>query len=136
VDPNGAKAFVSQNHRAVLATRRRDGSPQLSPIVVGSDAEGNLVVSSRETAIKVRNLIRDPRYDLAVFTNNFFGPWISIRGEAKVIHLPQALPGLEHYYRSVSGEHPDWDEYRAAMAQERRVLLVLSIAEVGPKVSG
>jgi hypothetical protein len=103
---------------------------------VGSDVQGNLVVSSRETAVKVRNLMRDSRYDLAVFTNNFFGPWIAIRGEAEVIHLPEALPGLEQYYRSVSGEHPDWEEYRAAMAQERRVLLLLSIAEVGPTVSG
>jgi PPOX class probable F420-dependent enzyme len=136
VDPNGAKEFVSQNHHAVMATRRRDGSPQLSPIVVGSDAQGDLVVSSREAAVKVRNLMRDPQFDLAVFTNNFFGPWISIRGQAEVIHLPDALPGLEQYYRSVSGEHPDWAEYRAAMAQERRVLLVLSISDVGPKVSG
>ena len=136
MDPNGAKEFVSQNHHAVMATRRRDGSPQLSPIVVGSDAQGDLVVSSREAAVKVRNLMRDPQFDLAVFTNNFFGPWISIRGQAEVIHLPEALPGLEQYYRSVSGEHPDWAEYRAAMAQERRVLLVLSISDVGPKVSG
>lgn len=136
MDPNGAKEFVSQNHHAVMATRRRDGSPQLSPIVVGSDAQGDLVVSSREAAVKVRNLMRDPQFDLAVFTNNFFGPWISIRGQAEVIHLPDALPGLEQYYRSVSGEHPDWAEYRAAMAQERRVLLVLSISDVGPKVSG
>lgn len=119
-----------------MATRRRDGSPQLSPIVVGSDAQGDLVVSSREAAVKVRNLMRDPQFDLAVFTNNFFGPWISIRGQAEVIHLPDALPGLEQYYRSVSGEHPDWAEYRAAMAQERRVLLILSISDVGPKVSG
>lgn len=136
MDPNGAREFVSQHHHAVMATRRRDGSPQLSPIVVAGDSSGNLVVSSRETAVKVRNLVRDPSYDLAVFTNNFFGPWISIRGQAAVVSLPKALAGLEQYYRSVSGEHPDWEEYRAAMVQERRVLLVLSIKEVGPKVSG
>ena len=136
MDLEKAKEFVSQNHHAVMATRRRDGSPQLSPIVVGSDAAGNLVVSSRETAIKVRNLMRQPSYDLAVFTNNFFGPWISIRGQAQVVHLPDALPGLEQYYRSIAGEHPDWSEYRAAMVQERRVLLVLSIEDVGPKASG
>ncbi len=68
MDQDGPKEFVSQHHHAVLATRRRDGSPQLSPILVGSDADGNLVVSSRETAVKVRNLMRDPNYDLAVFT--------------------------------------------------------------------
>ncbi|MGA8427512.1 MAG: PPOX class F420-dependent oxidoreductase [Candidatus Dormiibacterota bacterium] len=136
MDPEKAKEFVSQHHHAVMATRRRDGSPQLSPIVVGSDAQGNLAVSSRETAVKTRNLTRDPRYDLVVFTNNFFGPWVSIRGQARVVHLPEALPALEQYYRGVSGEHPNWDEYRAAMVQERRVLLVLSIEDVGPKASG
>jgi hypothetical protein len=71
-----------------------------------------------------------------VFTEQFFGPWISIRGRAAVISLPNALPGLERYYRAVSGEHPNWDEYRAAMVSERRVLLQLTVEDVGPRVSG
>lgn len=136
MDPVAAREFVSQNHRAILATRRRDGTPQLSPIAVAVDSTGHLTVSSRETAFKVINLRRNPDYDLVVFTNNFFGPWISIRGKAEVASLPEALLGLVQYYRDVAGEHPDWDEYRAAMVKERRVLLRLSVDEVGPKVSG
>jgi PPOX class probable F420-dependent enzyme len=136
MDDEAARQFVSQNHHAILATRRRDGSPQMSPLSVAVDPQGLLTVSSRETAVKVRNLRRDPHYDLVVFTNNFWGPWISIRGTVEVVSLPDALPELVQYYRDVSGEHPDWDEYRAAMVQEQRVLLRLSIDEVGPKVSG
>ncbi|MGA2872475.1 MAG: PPOX class F420-dependent oxidoreductase [Candidatus Dormibacteria bacterium] len=136
MDQAEAREFISQNHRAVLATRRRDGSPQLSPVVVAVGVGDELTVSSRETAVKTRNLRRDPRYDLVVFTEQFFGPWISIRGRAAVISLPNALPGLERYYRAVSGEHPNWDEYRAAMVSERRVLLQLTVEDVGPRVSG
>ncbi|HUY55528.1 MAG TPA: PPOX class F420-dependent oxidoreductase [Candidatus Nanopelagicaceae bacterium] len=136
MDAEAARQFASQHHHAILATRRRDGSPQMSPVAVAVDPQGQLAVSSRETAVKVRNLRRHPKYDLVVFTNNFFGPWISIRGEVEVVSLPEALPLLVQYYRDLSGEHPDWDEYRAAMVAERRVLLRLSIEEVGPKVSG
>jgi PPOX class probable F420-dependent enzyme len=136
MDAEAARHFVSENHHAILATRRRDGSPQMSPVAVAVDPQGQLTVSSRETAVKIRNLRRNPQYDLVVFTDNFFGPWISIRGEVEVVSLPEALPLLVQYYRDVSGEHPDWDEYRAAMVAENRVLLRLSIDEVGPKVSG
>ena len=127
MDAAAARDFVAQHHQAVLATRRRDGSPQMSPIAVAVNPQGELTVSSRETAIKVRNLRRDPRYDLVVF---------SIRGTVEVVSLPEALPGLVQYFRDVSGEHSDWDEYRAAMVLEQRVLLQLSIEDVGPKVSG
>ncbi|HEY6537749.1 MAG TPA: PPOX class F420-dependent oxidoreductase [Candidatus Dormibacteraeota bacterium] len=136
MDAKAARDFVRENHRAILVTRRRDKSPQLSPIVVAADQAGHLVVSTRETAVKVRNLRRDPTYDMVVFTDRFFGAWISVRGQARVISLPGALAGLEQYYRDVSGEHPGWEEYRAAMVAERRVLLELEIAEVGPAVMG
>ncbi len=120
----------------MLATRRRSGRPQLSPVLVGLDGGGELVVSSRETAIKTLNLRRDPGYDLVVLSDAFFGPWISVHGQAEIVSLPQALPGLEDYYRSVQGEHPDWGEYRAAMERERRVLIRLRVEEVGPRASG
>ncbi len=128
MDPVAAREFVSQNHRAILATRRRDGTPQLSPIAVAVDATGHLTVSSRETAFKVRSTFAATRtMTWSSSTNNFFGPWISIRGKAEVASLPEALLGLVQYYRDVAGEHPDWDEYRAAMVKERRVLLRLSV---------
>ena len=71
-----------------------------------------MVISSRETAYKVRNLRRHPTATLCVFTDNFFGPWIQIDGTAQIVPLPQAMEGLIDYYRRISGEHPDWDDYR------------------------
>ncbi len=131
-----ALAYLTEHHRAVLATRRADGTPQLSPVTVAVDGEGHVVVSSREPAIKVRNLRRDPSVWLCVFPDAFFGPWIQIGGRAEVVPLPEAMDGLVAYYRAAAGEHPDWDEYRAAMEQERRVLIRITPLTAGPDVSG
>ena len=128
--------FVRTNHRAVLHTYRADGSPQLSPVTVGVDDEDALTVSSRETAIKVKNLGRDPRATICVFTDAFFGRWIVASGSAEIVHLPEAMELLVAYYRGISGEHPDWDDYRAAMVRERRVLLRLQIERVAPIKQG
>lgn len=131
-----ALSFISSNHRAVLATYRRDGSAQLSPVLAGVDEQGRVVISSREGAIKTRNLRRDPRAALTAFTDRFFGPWVVVWGSAEVVSLPGALPLLEAYYRQVAGEHPNWEEYRAAMVAERRVLLRISVERSGPEHSG
>ncbi|MES4792499.1 MAG: PPOX class F420-dependent oxidoreductase, partial [Chloroflexota bacterium] len=120
MDAETARAFLRTNHRAVLATRRADQSPQLSPVIVGVDADGMVVLSSRETAYKVRNIRRDPRVSLCVLSDGFFGPWVQVDGTASVVSLPDAMDGLVDYYRRVAGEHPDWEEYRAAMVRERR----------------
>jgi PPOX class probable F420-dependent enzyme len=128
--------FLRANHHAVLATTRADGSPQLSPVGVGVDADGLIVISTRETAVKIRNLRRDPRAYVCVFTDRFFGPWVQVGGTAEVVSLPAAMAGLVGYYRSVAGEHPDWDEYRRAMTAERRVLLRITPTSAGPTVSG
>lgn len=136
MDPADALAFVAANHRAVLCTRRADGSPQLSPVLAGVDAEGRVVVSSRETAYKVRNLRRDPRASLCAFTDGFFGSWVQVDGTAEVVSLPDAMEGLVDYYRRVAGEHPDWDDYRAAMVRERRVLVRIAVERAGPDRSG
>jgi PPOX class probable F420-dependent enzyme len=136
MDVAEALEFLRANHRAVLATTRGDGSPQLSPVTVGVDAEGLLVVSTRETAVKTRNLRRDPRAWVCAFTNGFFGPWVQVSGTAEIVSLPDAMEGLVSYYRSIAGEHPDWDEYRRAMTAERRVLLRITPTSAGPKVSG
>ncbi len=130
-----ALGFLAANRRAVLATRRRDGRPQMSPIVVGVDA-GDVVISSRETAMKVHNLRRDPRASVCVFTDGFFGPFVQVDGTATVVSLPGAMDGLIAYYRSVAGEHPDWDDYRAAMVRERRVLIRVAVEHAGPDRSG
>jgi PPOX class probable F420-dependent enzyme len=136
MDLDDARSFLRQHHRAVMHTYRRDGSPQLSPVVVTVDDEGRAIVSTRETSIKVANLARDPRTSLCVFTDAFFGPWTRIDGRADILHLPDALEPLVDYYRRVAGEHEDWDAYRQAMRDEQRVLLRITLAEAGPEVAG
>ncbi len=136
VDLTALLDFVRPRHRMLLATARRDGRPQVSPVSGGVDADGRVVVSSRETAVKTRNLRRDPRAFLCVFTDRFFGGWVQVNGTADVLSLPDAMEPLVDYYRSAAGEHPDWDEYRAAMRAERRVLLRITPTSAGPNVSG
>ena len=129
MDIAAAQQFLRDNECAILATRRRDGGIQMSPITVGVDAEGHAIISSRETAYKVRNLRRDPWAALCVFVDEFLGPWVQVEGTAEVLSLPE-------YYRGISGEHPNWDEYRQAMERDRRVLIRLTIERAGPDRKG
>jgi len=131
-----ARQFLSEHHRAVLATRRRDGRLQLSPVTVGLDGAGRALVSSRDTAYKTHNLRRDPRASLCVFVDGFFGPWVQVDGTAEVVSLPEAMELLVDYYRRVAGEHPDWADYRRAMERERRVLIRITIEGAGPDRRG
>ncbi len=128
--------FIRQHHQGVLATRRRDGQPQLSPVTVGVDEDGTLIISTRETALKTANVRREPYASVCVFTDRFFGPWVQAEGPATIESLPDAMEGLVRYYRLVSGEHPDWEDYRAAMVRDRRVVLRVQIARVGPQRQG
>ena len=124
--------FIRTNHRAVLATRRRDGGVQLSPVVATVDAQDRVVISTREGAMKTRNLRRDPHAWLCVMSDRFFGEWHGVEGTVEVLSLPEAMEPLVDYYRGVAGEHPDWDEYRTAMEREHRVLLRLRVERSGP----
>src|SRR5687767_1986072 len=121
MDLDKALDFVRNNPRCVLATRRRDGSSQMSPILAAVDDESRLMVSSRETAFKTKNARRDPKVSLLFLNEGFFGDWIQIDGSAEIASLPDAMEPLVDYYRRLSGEHPDWDDYRAAMEREKRV---------------
>jgi len=136
MDAAQAQEFLRDNHRAVMATFRSDGRPQLSPVLCAVDAQGRVVVSTRELAVKVRNLERDPRVALCVLTNRFFGDWVQVEGAAEIIRLPAAMDLLVDYYRRVAGEHDDWADYRAAMERERRVIVRFAVERAGPNVSG
>lgn len=136
MDVDAALDFVRTQHHAVLATLRADGSPQLSPVTAGVDDAGHVVISTRQTAYKVRNIRRDPRVWLCVLPDRFFGQWIQLEGTVEIVELPEAMDGLIDYYRRISGEHPDWDEYRAAMQAEKRVLLRVRVLRAGPDRSG
>lgn len=136
MDLERAREFMRAHHRAVLATTRSDGLPQLSPVTVGVDDAGRVVVSTRETAIKTKNLARDPRASLCVMNDQFYGEWLQAEGTAEIIHLPAAMDLLVDYYRKVAGEHPDWDEYRGAMTREKRVVVAITLTRAGPDRSG
>jgi PPOX class probable F420-dependent enzyme len=136
VEPASALEFLHAHHRAVLATFRADGLPQLSPVLAAADAGGRVLISTREAAAKTRNLRRDPRASLCVISDGFFGEWVQLDGTAEVIALPDAMELLVAYYRLVAGEHPDWADYRAAMQRDRRVIVRLSITRAGPDYSG
>jgi PPOX class probable F420-dependent enzyme len=136
MDLNAARAVLAEQHRAVLATLRRDGTPQMSPVVVAVNGQGQVVVSTRRTAFKVRNLRRDPRAWLCVLPDGFFGRWIQVGGTARIVELPEAMEGLVDHYRRVSGEHPDWADYRGAMQREQRVLLQVELTSAGPDRAG
>ncbi len=136
MDLDPARDFLRTHHRAVLATTRRDGRPQLSPVLAAIDGEGRVLISTRETAVKTRNLRRDPNASLCAFSDGFFGEWIQVEGTAEVISLPAAMDLLVAYYRAVAGEHPDWADYRAAMERDRRVIVRISITRAGPDISG
>lgn len=136
MDIPGALAFIGENHRAVLATRRSDGMPQLSPVLAVVDDDGRVVVSSRETAMKTLNVRRDPTASVCVFTEGFFGDWVQVEGRVEVVSLPEAMDLLVDLYRRAAGEHPDWAEYRAAMERERRVVIRIDPTRAGPTRSG
>jgi len=136
MDTAEALDFLRANHRGVMATTKADGSTQMSPITVGVDGEGRVVVSSRETAYKVRHLRALPYAAICAFTNGFFGPWVQVEGPVEIVSLPEAMEPLVEYYRDISGEHPDWDDYRAVMERDKRVILRMTVERAGPNVSG
>ncbi|HEX9444760.1 MAG TPA: PPOX class F420-dependent oxidoreductase [Candidatus Binatia bacterium] len=132
-----ARKFLSGHHRGVLATRRRDGRVQMSPVSPGLDDAGRVIITSRETAYKIMNLRRDPRASLCVFTDAFHGSgWIQIDGRAEILSLPEAMEPLVDWHRRVKGEHPDWSEYRRTMEKQRRVLLRIVVESAGPDLKG
>ena len=135
MDLDGAIDFVNSHHHAVIAVRRQDGTPAMSPVVVGV-LDGSFAISSRETAYKVRSLRRDPTAWLCVLPDGFFGEWIHIAATVEIVSMPDALEPLIAYYREVVGEHADWDDYAEAMRREQRVLLRLTPTAIGPTVRG
>ncbi len=135
-DLDHVRTFIRGHHRGVLATLRGDGRPQLSPVLVGVDDNDELIISTREPAVKTANVRRSGWASVCVFDDGFYGSWVQAEGPAHVESLPGAMESLVRYYRLVAGEHTDWDDYRAAMQRERRVLLRIRIERVGPTRSG
>jgi PPOX class probable F420-dependent enzyme len=128
--------FIRPRHNVILVTTRADGRPQLSPVTGGVDTEGRIVVSSYPQRAKSRNAKRDPRVSVLVLSDNFGDAWVQVDGRAEVIELPDAVEPLVEYFRCISGEHSDWDEYRAAMVRQGKCLIRVTVENWGPIATG
>ena len=132
VDRRGLEDFIRPRHNAILSTQRRDGTTQMSPVTMGVDPHGTILVASYPERAKVRNLRRCPRADVCVLSDGFSGEWVQVSGSTTVVDLPDAVEGLVTYFRAVSGEHPDWREYRQAMIDQGKVLIRMVPETWGP----
>ena len=136
VDRTEMEDFIRPRHRGVLLTTRRDGRPQSSLVTMGLDTSGRVVVSSYPERAKSINAKRNPEASVVVMSDEFGGEWMQLDGTAEVLDMPEALDGLVEYFRVISGEHPDWDEYREAMAHQGKCLIRLTIDQWGPISKG
>lgn len=136
VDLAGLLAFIRPRHRAVLLTTRADGTPQGSPVTCGVDNSGRVVVSTYPDRAKAVNVRRTPRASVIVLSDDFGGAWVQVDGPAEVIDLPDSVEPLVEYYRNIAGEHPDWDEYRAAMVKQGKSLIRVTPQRWGPVATG
>jgi PPOX class probable F420-dependent enzyme len=128
--------FVRPRHRMVLTTFRADGSLQSSPVTGGVDEQGRIVIASYPQRAKSVNIGRTPRASVTVLSDEFNGPYVQVDGDAERIDLPEAVEALVDYFRAVAGEHPDWDEYRQAMVDQRKCLLRITPTRWGPVATG
>jgi len=136
VDRAALLDFLRPRHHALLLTRRRSGGAQLSPVTCGVDGQGRIVVATYPQRAKVVNARRDPAVSMCVLSDEWDGPWVQVDGTAEVLDLPEAVEPLVDYYRAISGEHPDWDDYRDAMTRQGKALLRVTISEWGPIATG
>jgi PPOX class probable F420-dependent enzyme len=128
--------FLRPRHHAILMTTRKDGRPQSSPNTCGVDAEGRIVISTYPDRVKATNVRRNPLVSVCVLSDEFGGAWVQVDGTAEVLDLPEALEPLVEYFRVISGEHPDWDEYRQAMRDQGKSLIRITIDRWGPIATG
>ena len=132
--------LIAESRLAVLATIKSNGLPQLSPVTAFYDRDtGVIYVSMTEGRAKTANLRRDPRAALEVTSSDGWA-WATAEGSVTLTGLGADTHGREvealvDYYRSAAGEHPDWDEYRAVMVSDRRVLMAMTVDRVyGEKI--
>ncbi|MEU8818535.1 PPOX class F420-dependent oxidoreductase [Actinoplanes sp. NPDC048796] len=128
--------FLRPRHKAILMTTRRDGRPQASPNTCGVDAEGRIVISTYPERAKAFNVRRNPLVSVLVESDEFNGPWVQVDGTAEIIDLPESVEPLVEYFRVISGEHPNWDEYRQAMRDQGKSLIRITIDRWGPIATG
>ena len=138
VDRGGLLDFIRDRHNHTLITMRRDGRPQASPVTGGVSADGHLVVSTYPDRAKAVNLRRNPATSVLVHSDEWNGPYVQVYGTAEVLDMPsqEAEDGLVEYFRCISGEHSDWEEYRRAMRAQGKSLIRITIEDWGPVATG
>jgi PPOX class probable F420-dependent enzyme len=136
VDMAGLIEHVTGNNRWVLSTTRADGRPQMSLVTGTITPEGELLISTYPSRVKARNARRNPLVSVAVMGDEFNNAWVQIDGEATVEDMPEAGDGLIEYFRCIRGEHPDWDEYRQAMADQGKSLIRITPTRWSPVSKG
>ena len=136
VDHAGLVEFIRPRHRVILLTPREDGGWQGSPVTAGVDAQGRIVVATYPERAKAVNVAKHGKAAAIVLSDDFGGPWVQVEGDAELLTLPDAVEPLVEYFRSVAGEHPDWDDYRAAMTTQGKALIRLTATRWGPVATG
>jgi PPOX class probable F420-dependent enzyme len=128
--------FISTRHHAIVMTTRGDGRPQASPVTCGVDGQGRIVVATYPERAKTRNARRNRDVSVLFLSDDFGGPWVQVDGTAEVLDVPEAVESLVEYFRSISGEHPDWAEYREAMVKQGKSLLRVTPRRWSPVATG
>ena len=136
VDLEALLEFVRPRHHMVLITTRADGRPQASPVTGGVDPEGRIVISTYPERAKTTNARKRPEVSVVVLSEEFNGAWVQVHGTCEVIDPPDSVEPLVDYFRCISGEHPDWDEYRQAMRDQGKSLLRVTPEDWSPIATG
>ena len=136
VDADGLSEYLKGKHKWVLATTRADGRPQMSLVTGGQIADGRLVIATYPSRVKVGNIRKNSDASIAVMGDEFNDAWVQIDGDAEVIDMPDAAEMLVEYFRCISGEHGDWDEYRQAMTDQGKCAIVVTPTRWGPVSTG
>jgi PPOX class probable F420-dependent enzyme len=136
VDRPQLDEFIRTRHRGLLITTRADGGVQASPVTCGLGSDGRILIATYPSRAKTANARRDPEVSIVVISDEWDGPWVQVDGTAEVTDVPDAVDGLVEYFRCISGEHPDWDEYRDAMVRQGKSLIAITPRRWGPIATG
>lgn len=136
LDQGELVAHMAGHHRWVLSTTRADGRPQMSLVTGGLVSDGRLAISTYPERAKAKNARRNSAASVLVLGDEFNDAWLQIDGTAEVVDLPDASAAFIDYYRSISGEHPDWDEYVQAMDDQGKCMLMITPTRWSPLSKG
>ena len=136
VEREELRDFVRPRHQMILLTQRADGSPQASPVTGGVDDSGRIVIATYPDRAKTRNVRARPTASVLVLSPEWNDAWVQVDGDAEVLDVPEALDAFVEYFRNISGEHSDWDEYRQAMLDQGKSLIRITPTRWGPIATG